>query len=140
MIVRMVPKMIQPNKRIASVSMADAPGWKVQIKSSKRSAISQPIVVDNCDAKRALVDDNFSYCDRQADSAIGFFNFAIFRFSDFPISRFALISSAATHDRSLGETRLSLCSLPDNSTLKIGCCFAPSSRPINSSTQPTPIS
>ena len=52
MIVRMVPKMIQPNKRMASVSMAVAPGWKVQIKSSKRSAISQPIVGDNCGAKR----------------------------------------------------------------------------------------
>lgn len=45
-IVKMVPNIIQPSKRIASVSIALAPGWKVQIRSSKRSAISQPIVMD----------------------------------------------------------------------------------------------
>jgi hypothetical protein len=45
-IVKIVPNIIQPSKSIASVSIALAPGWKVQIRSSKRSAISQPIVMD----------------------------------------------------------------------------------------------
>ena len=42
--VRTAPKTIHPRRRTASVSMAVAPGWKMQIRSSSRSAMSQPIV------------------------------------------------------------------------------------------------